>query len=186
MASGPSERARLLSSARDYVLTHGVVNLSLSELARGVGSNNRMLLYHFGSLAAILDAVTEEILGGRALISRLDELLRSERSPAERVGLAWRHISDPDRLPHLQLFFARFGMAADSPDRYREFLDRTRAEWTDTVAAALVGSVEDPRGVAIAVVGLWRGLQMALIGGEPRIAVDAAHDRAVAALFGQG
>ncbi|WP_328609350.1 hypothetical protein OG943_09555 [Amycolatopsis sp. NBC_00345] len=185
MASGPAERARLLVRARDYVLTRGVVDLSLSELARGVGSNNRMLLYHFGSLDGILGAVVDEILDGTALTTRLGQLLRSGGSPAERVGAAWRHISDPGRLTHLRLFFTRFGLAADDPDRYRDFLDRTRDEWTDTVAAALDGAVDEPRGTAIAVVALWRGLQMLLIGGEPRAAVDAAHDRAVAALLGR-
>jgi AcrR family transcriptional regulator len=189
VASGPAERARLLVLARDYVLTRGVVDLSLSELARGVGSNNRMLLYHFGSLDGILGAAVDEILDGTALTTRLGELLRcgdsSDDSLAERVGAAWRHISDPGRLTHLRLFFTRFGLAADNPDRYRDFLDRTRDEWTDTVAAALDGAVEEPRGTAIAIVGLWRGLQMLLIGGEPREAVDAAHDRAVAALLGR-
>jgi AcrR family transcriptional regulator len=188
MASGPAERARLLGLARDHVLTHGVVGVSLSELARGIGSNNRMLLYHFGSLDGILTAAVDEILGGTALISRLAELLDTGAPTAERVGAAWRQVSDPGRLHHLRIFFARFGMASDAPHRYAEFLERTRSEWTDTVAAALARdpAIEDPRASALAVVGLWRGLQVLLISGEPRAKVDAAHDLAVAALLAAG
>ncbi|HEX4251853.1 MAG TPA: hypothetical protein VH008_28605 [Pseudonocardia sp.] len=185
MASGPAERARLLGLVRDFILARGVVELSLSELSRGIGSNNRMLLYHFGSLDKILAAAIDEVLDGDLLISRLTELLHSRSSSAGRVTAAWRHISDPERLPHLRLFFARFGMASDSPQRYADFLVRTREEWTDIVAAALGDDEEipDPLGTAVAIVGLWRGLQVLLISGEPQKAVDEIHDRSIAALL---
>src|SRR6201999_844112 len=99
----------------------GVVDLSLSELARGVGSNNRMLLYHFGSLDELVGTAVDEILGGTALLDRLKALLDGPGTRVERITAAWRHIAEPARLPHLRLFFARFGMAADVPDRHPEF-----------------------------------------------------------------
>jgi AcrR family transcriptional regulator len=188
MASGPAERARLLGLTCDYLLTHGMVGVSLSELARGIGSNNRMLLYHFNSLDEILATAVDEIVGGTALISQLAELLATDTTSAQRVGAAWRHVSDPERLHHLRIFFARFGMVSDTPQRYAEFLDRTRDEWTDTVTAALARDpgIEDARTCALGIVGLWRGLQVLLISGEPRAGVDAAHDRTVAALLTDG
>ena len=185
MASGPTERARLLGLTSEFILRRGVVELSLSELARGIGSNNRMLLYHFGSLDELVGAAVDEILGGTALLDRLAALLDQPGTSAERIAAAWRHIADPDRLPHLRLFFARFGMAADLPGRHPEFLARTRELWTAAVAVALRKdpAVTSPDDIATAVVAMWRGLQMLLICGESPESVDAAHDRAVAALL---
>jgi AcrR family transcriptional regulator len=188
VASGPVERARLLGLTCDFLLTRGVVDLSLSELSRGIGSNNRMLLYHFGSLDALLGAAVDEILGGTTLIDRLRALLASPGTPADRVAAAWRHIAAPARLPHLQLFFARFGMAADVPGRHPEFLAQTRDRWVALVADALRDDpgVPRPEETAIAVVALWRGLQMALISGAEPAMVDAAHEQAVSALLPGG
>jgi AcrR family transcriptional regulator len=185
VASGPTERARLLRLTCEFLLAHGVVDLSLSELARGIGSSNRMVLYHFGSLDDLLVAAVDEILGGTALLDRLAALLDSPGPPGDRISAAWRHLADPARLPHLQLFFARFGMAADVPGRHPEFLAQTRERWTAVVAGALRrdSSVGHPDDTATAIVALWRGLQMMLICGEPRTAVDAVHDHAVTALL---
>jgi AcrR family transcriptional regulator len=186
VASGPGERARLLALTREFILARGVIGLSLSELARGVGSNNRMLLYHFGSLDELLGAAVDDILGGTVLLDRLAELLRSPGSPAERVAAAWRHIADPGRLPHLRLFFARFGMAVDVPDRYAEFLGEVRDRWTAMVADALRTwpGLDDPDGTAVAIVALWRGLQVQLICGEPRARIEEVHAVAVDRLLG--
>jgi AcrR family transcriptional regulator len=188
MASGPAERARLLGLVRDHILQHGVVGLTLSELARSVGSNNRMLLYHFGSLDELLTDAINDVLDRDILITRLAELLNADpatATAAERIATAWRHISEPDRLPHLRLFFARFGMASDDPLRYPDFMERTRTEWMATVTVALADdvAVADPEGTALAVVGLWRGLQVLLISGEPRTVIDRVHDEAVRAIL---
>lgn len=185
VASGPGERARLLALTRELILARGVNGLSLSELARSIGSNNRMLLYHFGSLDELLAAAVDDILGGTELLDRLAELLRSPGSPADRLVAAWRHIADPARLPHLRLFFSRFGAAADRPDQHAEFLAQTRDRWIAVVAEALRAApeLEDPDGTAVAVVALWRGLQMQLVCGEPRARIDAVHAGAVAGLL---
>ncbi|WP_344431615.1 TetR/AcrR family transcriptional regulator [Amycolatopsis minnesotensis] len=186
MASGPGERARLLALTRELILTRGVLGLSLSELARGIGSNNRMLLYHFGSLDELLGAAIDDILGGTVLLDRLAELLSGPGSAADRLVAAWRHVADPERLPHLRLFFARFGMAVDLPDQYARFLEQVRDRWTATVAGALRAAPEvaAPEATAVAVVALWRGLQMQLICGESRSRIDAAHALAIGRLLG--
>jgi AcrR family transcriptional regulator len=47
--SGAPERERLLGLVAGYVLEHGIADLTLRRLAAAIGSNNRMLLYYFGS-----------------------------------------------------------------------------------------------------------------------------------------
>ncbi|MEU4671555.1 hypothetical protein AB0F91_27150 [Amycolatopsis sp. NPDC023774] len=87
--------ARLLRETCEFILGRGVVDVSLSELARGIGSHNRMLLYHFGSLDALLAAAVDGILRGTTLLDRLGELLPAKGTPAERVAAAWRHSANP-------------------------------------------------------------------------------------------
>jgi AcrR family transcriptional regulator len=181
VASGPGERARLLALTRELILRRGVSGLSLSELARSIGSNNRMLLYHFGSLDELLGAAVDDILGGTELLDRLAGSLRAPGSPVDRLEAAWRQLADPERLPHLRLFFARFGTAVDQQENYAEFLAQVRDRWTAVLAGALRTwpEIDDPDTTAVAVVALWRGLQVQLLCGEPRSAVDAAHTLAV-------
>jgi hypothetical protein len=46
-ASNPGIRARLRDQAVDYVLSHGVGDLTRRPLARVLKTNARMLVYHF-------------------------------------------------------------------------------------------------------------------------------------------
>src|SRR5271156_2679712 len=62
MARPPNTRirAKLRNLAVDYVLSHGVANLSLRPLAKALRTNARMLVYHFGSREGLM----REILAG--------------------------------------------------------------------------------------------------------------------------
>ncbi|WP_326837799.1 TetR/AcrR family transcriptional regulator [Amycolatopsis rhabdoformis] len=184
MASGPAERARLLALTRELILERGVIGLSLSEVARSIGSNNRMLLYHFGSLDALLAAAVDEIVGGTELLDRLAGLLNEPGRVVDRLGAAWAHLAEPARRPHLRVFFARFGMAVDQPERDAEFLRQVRERWTAVVADALREDVRNPDDTAVAVVALWRGLQVQLICGEDEDRLAAVHSAAVTGLCG--
>jgi len=44
-----SEPDRLLRLTAGYVLEHGIADLTLRRLGQAIGTNNRMLLYYFGS-----------------------------------------------------------------------------------------------------------------------------------------
>ena len=55
-------RDELLERIVTEVATHGLADRSMRELAAGVGSSHRMLLYHFGArdgLVAAIVAATE-------------------------------------------------------------------------------------------------------------------------------
>src|SRR5207248_9104803 len=45
----PQRKAELLESVAEYLLEHGLAELSLRPLAHAVGTSPRILLYHFGS-----------------------------------------------------------------------------------------------------------------------------------------
>jgi AcrR family transcriptional regulator len=50
-------RDRLLAAMSAHVLDHGLTAASLRPLAKAAGTSDRMLIYYFGSKAALIDAV---------------------------------------------------------------------------------------------------------------------------------
>ena len=59
-------RQVLAEGATDYVLEHGLLDLSLRPLAAALGTSDRMLLYHFGdklNLVATILRALERPLG---------------------------------------------------------------------------------------------------------------------------
>lgn len=52
-----TRREQLAQAATDYVLTHGLVGLSLRPLAAELGTSDRMLLYHFADKDDLVSTV---------------------------------------------------------------------------------------------------------------------------------
>src|SRR4051794_3107110 len=50
-------REELLERATDYVLSYGLIGLSLRPLAADIGTSDRMLIYHFANRDALVSAV---------------------------------------------------------------------------------------------------------------------------------
>ncbi len=174
-----SGRDRLLERVADRVLEHGATDLSLSELARAVGSNNRMLLYYFGSKE---EALRQAILVAFGRFPHLQGALvrLGEDAPPLRARLlrAWQDIAHPDNLPFLALFFQSFGVALYHPERNQELLGQLGDEWVEAVQAVLEAEGIDPATalrLATQVVAEWRGLQFSLVSGADRAALDAAY-----------
>ncbi|MBL7495493.1 TetR/AcrR family transcriptional regulator [Frankia sp. CNm7] len=190
VTDGPPQRGRLLALIADYILEHGVSELTLRALAAGVGSNNRMLLYYFGSKERLMaEGILEAVRRFPRLATALDRLSADDRSFADhpldaRLHQVWLDIAADENEPFLRLFFELFGLAAHQPDRYGMFLTSV-ADWAERVARvlALAGAQDEAaREIGIEVVALWRGLQFALLSGTPRAVLDRAHATAARAV----
>lgn len=180
------EAERLLSLVADHIVTHGVSGLSLSRLAKAVGSNNRMLLYYFGSKDALLGAAMQTAYA-RNPAQR--DLMRSLQEPGDlRAQLrdAWRALRAEENLPYIRLFFEAFGVAVRDPDGNRAQLNDIATEWPRELTRAFVAHGYPDAAAASAAVqllALWRGLQFALLEGVDTGTLDDAHDRGVDALL---
>jgi AcrR family transcriptional regulator len=186
VSGASAERDRLLSLIADYCIDHGVADLTLRRVGGAVGTNNRMLLYYFGSKEELILAALDEAM---SRFPQLDGAFRALVDTAEpllpRLIEAWRAISAEPNLPGLRLFFEVFGLAARDPERFGPFLDSVGRVWTERVTRVLraegVG-LGDARALARELVALWRGLQFDLIATGDRARIDQSYARAAANL----
>ncbi|MCU1479264.1 MAG: hypothetical protein JWQ19_50 [Subtercola sp.] len=186
MGDRKNERQRLLALVGDVILVEGVSNLSLSGVARSIGSNNRMLLYYFGSKEELLAEAALEVFRRFPRIRTMTAGLVGESPLADRLVAAWLALSHPDNLPFLRLFFETFGVASHAPEQNQSLLSTMGTNWADDLNNALRAdglSETDARMLAVQILALWRGLQFDLVRGTPHEVLDAAHPLAIRALL---
>ena len=180
------ERQRLLGLVADLILENGMLDLSLSGIARHIGSNNRMLLYYFGSKEHLLD---EAVLVAMERFPRLHHMIARLGEPGDleaRLRRAWSDIGTEENHAYLQMFFQRFGLALRDHGKNDAFLQRVGTGWNGELQAIFEreGYPErDARVAAAQLVAAWRGLQFSLLCGVEREVLDAAYAQAVRALL---
>lgn len=90
---GQDPRAALLAAAIEYVAAHGFGEASLRQIASGIGTSHRMLIYHFGSKRGLASAIIEAIQQGQ--LDSLQRLLGDETvTPAEAASRFWALVTD--------------------------------------------------------------------------------------------
>ncbi|MEF2976133.1 TetR/AcrR family transcriptional regulator [Subtercola sp. YIM 133946] len=187
MGERKNERQRLLSLVGDLILDEGVSGQSLSSLARKIGSNNRMVLYYFGSKEDLLAEASLEAFIRFPLLRQMTTRLTSDPGTLEqRLDAAWLQISDPANIPYLRLFFEAFGVASHSPEKNQSLLTTMGTDWVQALVGVLrADGFDEPtaRLVTVQILALWRGLQFDLLRGTPRDTLDAAHPVAIRGLL---
>ncbi|MCU1527076.1 MAG: hypothetical protein JWP75_839 [Frondihabitans sp.] len=184
MASGPAARSLLLRKAEKYILSHGLLDLTLTAVAEAIGSNRRMLLYHFASLDDLVREAVGDIISRRELTTRLAEILGGGGELVARLDACWAHIADSGQESWHRLYFAQLGRAIEDPATFEAFLEQSRTRMTSLVADALIREgVPRAEPVARSVSALWSGLQIALLSGASRAELAEAHHRAAEGLL---
>jgi AcrR family transcriptional regulator len=170
-----SERDRLLRLTADYVLEHGVADLTLRKLGAAIGTNNRMLLYYFGSKEELITAALAEASGRFPILSEAFVIMADQLRPLrERITAAWDAVAAAENLPFHRTFFEVLGLAAHQRGRFDGFLGSVGSEWREQLAASLGGGVPKAAADDLAreLVALWRGLQLDLITSGDRAGTD--------------
>ena len=172
--SNPGIRARLRDQAVDYVLSHGVADLTLRPLAKTLGTNARMLVYHFGSREGLM----REILAG--LREREDDRIRAwfrsgkkPRTLPEFLRWYWRRLSTPRARPAARLLFQLYELALRDPKGYPGVLTDPLVYWRN------LGSIAGVRwkvevAEATLLLAATRGLLLDLCATDNRIRVRQA------------
>lgn len=179
------ERERLLDLVVDHVLRDGVIDVSLSAIARGIGSNNRMLLYYFGSKEQLIDQASLRAIDRFPHMREMWARMHAAASAEEALRGAWRDLAHAENLPYLRLYFQRFGIALRESAQWQMFLERAGTRWVGLARDALQShGIPEERAhtMATATIAMWRGLQLALLSGVDRDALDAAYDDVITGL----
>ncbi len=160
----PERRAELRDAAVDYAIEHGIADLSLRPLAKGLGVQPNTLVHHFGTKEQLLS----EILNG------VRDRLRTMRAQLEDGGSdplweTWQWIADPAREPFFRCFFEAYALALRQPEEYAPFLERVVHDWL-APRASTAATLE---------LALLRGLLLDLLttGERDRIERSLAHYR---------
>lgn len=180
---GPSARqVELLEAAYEYVLTHGLAEMSLRPLAATIGSSPRVLMFLWGSKDGLIKALLDRARADELAI--LGHLRRGD--DAAPVGLAraaeqvWAWLAAREHRPLLRLWAEAYTRSLVEPDGpWAGFARATVDDWLGVLAthqptverAGADGSAR--RTLALAVL---RGALLDLLATDDEPRVSAAVD----------
>ncbi len=184
-ASDP--RSRLLADAIAYAADHGLSDLSLRELAAGIGTSHRMLIYHFGSRNGLVAAIVTAVEGEQRAFMVATAADADPRDPAEVIRTMWQRFADPALSHSERLFFEIYAQALLGRPGTEGFLDGIVDEWVRTSVSLAqrlglaAGTAEADARLGVAVM---RGLLLDLLATGDRAGTTAAAERFIELVTG--
>lgn len=179
----PERKADILAASVDYVLAHGLADLSLRPLAAAIGTSPRMLLYHFGTKEGLIAEVLSA--AGNRQRAMLGSWAAPDAPPAELLARYWAWLSSAEADPYARLFFEVYGLALQG-GAFAGFHKRLAADWFGFIEGRLRQAglaADEARLEATLVVATTRGLMLDLLAGrlagEDRRRVDATMARLI-------
>lgn len=170
-------RPELLAAATEYVLEHGVTDLSLRPVAQELGVTHATLLRHFSSKDELIMAVLNKIRDDLAHQLTTDEELRDASSTADLVKAVWRRLCEPREQRQFLLLFEMVGHRGWKPNADWGVVQSLFNDWIDMVAERLIRDgwpPEDSSALGALVLAQVRGLQLDLLATGDRARADRA------------
>ncbi|MCU1362975.1 MAG: hypothetical protein JWM55_803 [Acidimicrobiaceae bacterium] len=152
-------RNRLLNAAVEHALNHGIVDLSLREIASAIGTSHRMLIYHFASREGLLVAVVREV-------ERRERQTLENTVSLDGARRLWGRLADPSLRDQERLFFEIYSHALRGRPGTDGFLEESLEGWLSPVIKSMTAAgVDESDARAIARLGLavTRGLLLDLL-----------------------
>jgi AcrR family transcriptional regulator len=166
-------RPKLLEGTVDYILKHGLSDLSLRPLAAALKTSPRMLLYFFGSKERLItEALAHSRMRQQEEFARLLATLDKRR---QRLALAWEVWASEESKSSMWLFFEVYALAMRDRKRFPGFLEKLVKDWLPFFENAAAASGVEPERVsplATFVLAAIRGLQLDLLATGERARVD--------------
>lgn len=159
-------RPELLAAATEYVLAHGIADLSLRPVAQAIGVTHATLLRHFSSKDELITCVLDKIRADLQAELTSDEEYRAARSTARLLEVVWRRLCEPQAQRQFLLLFELVGHNGWQPDGERAMTRSVVTGWLDIIAERLIRDgwpPEDAPALATLVLAQIRGLQLDLL-----------------------
>lgn len=163
----------LRAAILQYLIAHGITDLSLRPLAKAVGSSPRALLYHFESKENLVISVLADM---RQKQRSLFAQIKTETF-AEACVEMWKTLSSPAFEPYVRLFFELYGIALRQPLLYKDFLASAVDDWLEFTVKQLREDGYPRREaiqVATTVLAGFRGFLLDLCTTRDRLRVNRA------------
>jgi AcrR family transcriptional regulator len=136
-------RQQILEAVVDYILEHGVKQLSLRPLAAACGTSARLLIYHFGSKEGVL-AAAMGLLRDR-LSAAVGSAQGARPSPGALLLDMWRLAIRGKSRHALALLFEVLTLAMRDPAPYREYVEASRHTWRTLIEGVLPRTLPSAR-----------------------------------------
>lgn len=184
-ATASESRRQLVDAAIGFLGERGVGDVSLRELATGVGTSHRMLIYHFGSKDGLLVEVSREVeRRQREALTALATEFDGENAE-ELSRRFWRRLRAPDLEGLERLFFELYGRGLRSGSDAGRLLEGNVDSWIAVQVPLLEATglaAAEARTVARLAVAVGRGLLMDVLATGEERAVDDAYELFLSAL----
>lgn len=173
----PEKRAQLLDAITTYTLTHGLSGVPLRDVAAAVGTNARMLLYHFASRDQLVVEVLDNARRQQEALLRaaIDDV--PELGTVEKLTRIWHAMSSKRHEGYARLFFEAYGLGIQGRTEYGVALKGTVTFLHELVEAMLVRDGMqrgDAKPFASLVAASLRGLVLEVLANSDRSRANAA------------
>jgi AcrR family transcriptional regulator len=180
-----ARRTELLDKAYDYVLVHGLSELSLRPLASAIGSSPRVLLFLFESKDGLVRALLQR--ASRDELDLLASLDPAQTSMADVARALWGWLSSGQHRALLALWAEAYGRSLIAPSGpWARFAEDTVRDWLSLLSDAQSplhrGSHAGEREQTI-VLAVLRGAMLDLLATGDTDRVNAAVDAAIGAVI---
>ncbi|MER6162867.1 TetR/AcrR family transcriptional regulator [Streptomyces sp. NPDC001868] len=172
-------RPELLAAATEYVLEHGVSDLSLRPVAQALGVTHATLLRHFSSKDELILEVLDKIRTDLAEQLTSAPEYRGARSTAELVKAVWQRLCEPHEQRQFLLLFELVGRHGWKPEGDRDLVRPIIGGWVDILTDRLTQDGRPPEeasALATLLLAQVRGLQLDLLVSGDRERADRALD----------
>jgi AcrR family transcriptional regulator len=130
-------REELLERAYEYVLEHGLAEMSLRPLAAAIGSSPRVLLFLFGSKDGLVRALLARARADELAFIEQMRVQKPDADLAMIVWTTWQWLVDERHRPLLALWLEAYAHSLAEPDGpWAGFAAQTVEDWLALLAAA--------------------------------------------------
>ena len=124
-------KANLLQAVLQYLLEHSIQGLSLRPLAKAIGTNARMLIYHFGSKEQMIVQALE--LAQQLQLEALQKSPRPEANSKAELLYLWTWFSSDEFLAFGKLLFEVEVLSINGDPHYQAFATNILEGWVSFI-----------------------------------------------------
>lgn len=175
-------RPELLAEVTEYVLDHGIVDLSLRRMGQALGVTHATLIRHFRSKDHLVNEVIVHIRADFLAGLQHDSGLLDTATATEFLGTAWERLKQPREQRQFLLLFEVAARATRQPGGTGDVSHAIVQGWLEPLEQRLLAdgrSAEEAAATATLALALVRGLQLDLLVSGDRGRADAAFEVAM-------